>query len=116
MVQIARDFRKAPTRGEEILWQHLRARKLARTKFRRQQNIGPFIVDFCAPSLRLIVEVDGPAHDALEEQQRDSERQHLLERLGFRFVRVRAHDVEHNIGEVLRQIENAIDKIEQSME
>lgn len=114
MVQIARDFRKAPTRGEQILWQHLRGRKLVETKFRRQQNIGPFIVDFCAPSIRLIVEVDGPVHDALEERQRDAERQHLIERLGFRFIRVRAADVEHNIEGVLATIKQTIAKIEQS--
>ena len=107
-VQIARDFRNQPTRGEQILWQHLRARKLADTKFRRQQPIGPFIVDFCATNIRLIVEVDGPAHDALEEQQRDAERQRLIESLGFRFVRVRAYDVEHDTEEVLQKIETAI--------
>ena len=108
MVQVARDFRKQLTHSEGILWQHLRGRKLAGVKFRRQQNIGPFVVDFCAPSLRLIIEVDGPAHNALEEQQRDAERQRLIESLGFRFVRVRAHDVEHHIEEVLQQIEAAI--------
>jgi adenine-specific DNA-methyltransferase len=108
MVRIARDFRKAPTHSEELLWQHLRARRLAATKFRRQQPIGPFVADFCAPALRLIVEVDGPVHDALEERKRDAARQHLIEGLGFRFVRVRAHDVEHNTEEVLRAIERAI--------
>ena len=114
MVQIAHDFRKQPTRSEKILWQHLRGRKLANVKFRRQQNIGPFVVDFCAPSLRLIIEVDGPAHDALEEQQRDAERQRLIERLGFRFVRVRAHDVEHDTEEVIQGIQHAIAEIEES--
>ncbi|MEZ4520849.1 MAG: endonuclease domain-containing protein [Thermomicrobiales bacterium] len=114
MVRIARDFRKAPTHSEQILWEHLRGRKLAGTKFRRQQPIGPFVVDFCAPSLRLVVEVDGPIHDALEEHKRDAERQHLIERLGFRFIRVRAADVEHNIEEVLEQIERAIAEINRS--
>ena len=114
MVRIARDFRRTPPQSEQILWQHLRGRKLGRTKFRRQQNIGPFVVDFCSPSLRLIIEVDGPIHDALEERERDTERQHLIERLGFRFVRVLAADVEHNTEEVLQQIENVMTEIQRT--
>jgi very-short-patch-repair endonuclease len=79
-------FRKEPAASEAILWQALRGKQLDGRKFRRQQPIGPFVVDFFCPSERLIVEVDGPIHD----QQRDADhrRQELLESLGLRFVRL----------------------------
>jgi len=46
MMEIARDFRKEPTKSEAILWQALRGKKLDGIKFRRQQPVGPFVVDF----------------------------------------------------------------------
>ena len=112
MVALARDFRKAPTATEAVLWQHLRGRQMAGVKFRRQQPIGPFVVDFCAPRLRLIIEIDGPVHDALQERERDAERQRLIESLGFRFLRVPTGDIEHNLEEVLRRIQDEIAHIQ----
>ncbi len=100
-----------PTPSEQILWQHIRGRKLAGIKFRRQQTSDPSS-STSAPSIRLIIEVDGPVHDALQERERDAARQQLIERLGFRFIRVRAADVEHNTKEVLQQIEKGIMKME----
>ncbi len=46
IVEIAREFRKESTLGEKILWNALRGKKLDGIKFRRQQPIGYFIVDF----------------------------------------------------------------------
>ncbi|HEY8476661.1 MAG TPA: DUF559 domain-containing protein, partial [Chloroflexota bacterium] len=57
MVEVARQFRKAPTRAEALLWSALKGRRLDGVKFRRQQPIGSFVVDFCAPERRLVVEV-----------------------------------------------------------
>ena len=48
MIEIAREFRKVPTAGERILWNALREKRLDGIKFRRQQPIGYFIVDFYA--------------------------------------------------------------------
>jgi very-short-patch-repair endonuclease len=62
MVEIAREFRKQPTKSEHILWGALRGKKLDGLKFRRQQPIGTFIVDFYNSAYRLVVEVDGPIH------------------------------------------------------
>jgi very-short-patch-repair endonuclease len=95
MVEVARRFRKAPTPSEAVLWEALRKRAVEGRRFRRQQPIGPFVVDFFCPSERLIVEVDGPIHESLREV--DAERQWLLEALGFRFVRVTATQVENDL-------------------
>jgi len=46
MLELAREFRKELTPSEDILWQALRGKKLDGTKFRRQQPVGYFVVDF----------------------------------------------------------------------
>lgn len=105
MNEVARQFRKQPTCSEALLWQALRGKQLDGRKFRHQQPIGPFVVDFFCSSQRLIVEVDGPLHDS--QQQADKHRQQLLESLGLRFIRVSAEQVEHNLPSVLETIKQA---------
>ncbi|NJL91686.1 MAG: DUF559 domain-containing protein [Coleofasciculaceae cyanobacterium SM2_1_6] len=106
MVEIARQFRKQPTPSEKILWQELRGRKLDNHKFRRQQPIGIFVVDFFCAAERLIVEVDGGIHES--QQELDRQRQELLESLGLRFIRVSSDRVENNLSSVLEEIRQAI--------
>jgi len=101
MVEVARDFRKAPTPSERRLWAALRRNQLG-VSFRRQQPIGPFVVDFFCASHRLIVEVDGPVHES--QRERDAERQTLLEACGYHVVRVTAEDVERNLPQVIPTI------------
>lgn len=55
----ARELRNNPTNAERFLWSHLRLRQLGGHKFRRQQPVGPYIVDFVCLEKRLIIEVDG---------------------------------------------------------
>ena len=106
MIEVAREFRKAPTRGEGMLWHALRNRQLAGRKFRRQQQFGPFVVDFFCPSERLVVDVDGPIHDS--QQAADAERQRLLETLGLRFVRIPTALVETDLPAALAEIQRAL--------
>lgn len=102
MKEVARQFRKEATPSEAILWQALRNRKLEGRKFRRQQPIGCFIVDFFCAAERLIVEVDGAIHES--QKLLDQHRQELLESLGLRFVRVSSHLVETNLPAALKII------------
>lgn len=69
------------------VWRLLSRGKLG-VAFRRQVVIGRYIVDFCAPSIKLIVEVDGGYH--LERAKADARRQRELEALGYTVGRVRA--------------------------
>jgi hypothetical protein len=68
MTGVARQFRREPTVSEDILWQAIRGRKLDGRRFRRQQPIGIFVVDFICSSERLIVEVDGGIHEFQQER------------------------------------------------
>ena len=105
MIEVARQFRKEPTESEALLWKHIRGKKLEGRKFRRQQPIGRFVVDFFCAAERLIVEVDGGVHES--QRELDQQRQELIESLGLRFVRVKAEDVEQKIEFVLETIRNA---------
>ncbi len=110
MLAVARDFRKAPTPSEALLWQALRRRGLGGYKFRRQQPIGPFVVDFYCPAARLIIEIDGPVHE--QQQAADAARQELIETLGLRFLRVPAALVEKQLDNVLMRIYKTIQTLQ----
>lgn len=106
MVEVARDFRKEPTESEAVLWKALRGKGLDGVKFRRQQPIGPFIVDFYNSDYRLVIEVDGPTHDLQIET--DRVRQEILEKLGLRVVRLRSEMVQNDLPSALEIIRAAI--------
>jgi very-short-patch-repair endonuclease len=63
LVLAARQHRSNPTPAEERLWDAIRRRQVGGARFRRQHPIAGFVLDFCCPERRLVVEVDGPIHD-----------------------------------------------------
>ena len=81
----ARTLRKNLTDAERFLWARLRKRRIGGHKFRRQQPLGPYIVDFVCFETRVIVELDGGHHN--EQRQYDLERDAWLESRGFRVLR-----------------------------
>jgi len=86
---------------EVMLWQRLRLRP-GGVKFRRQHPVGVYVADFYAPEAKLIVEVDGVAHDFRVE--RDGVRDAWLSGQGFVVVRVAAVDV-------LKDVEAVVDGV-----
>jgi very-short-patch-repair endonuclease len=76
---------------ERKLWAILRNHRLAALKFRRQQPIGFYIVDFICFEKKLVVEVDGMSHVGRAEQ--DEARQRYLELEGYRVIRVTNDEV-----------------------
>ena len=80
--------RRAPTESELRLWEELRGGKLG-VQFRRQVPLcDRYIVDFLAPAVRLVVEVDGACH--AQRGIADARRDRELRRLGYQVVRVAA--------------------------
>ena len=102
----ARELRKNLTEAERILWRHLRFRQLGGYKFRRQQPLGPYIVDFVCLGRKLIVEVDGGQHS--EQVVYDAERSTWLETQGFRVLRFWNHEVLKEIGVIKDVIAEAL--------
>lgn len=111
MIEIAREYRKEPTPGEKIMWNALRGKKLDGIKFRRQQPIGYFVVDFYSSTYRLVVEVDGPIHESQKEA--DAARQEILEVLGLHVLRIKTELVEQNLPMTLVRVRNSIQKLKQ---
>jgi very-short-patch-repair endonuclease len=88
LVSRARHMLHAPTPSEEALWQALRGGALG-VAFKRQIVLGGrYIVDLFAPSVGLVVEVDGGVHSGRRAADRGRDAQ--LGRLGYRIVRVDA--------------------------
>jgi very-short-patch-repair endonuclease len=99
---LARSFRRQPTPAEAAAWLLLRGRKILGLKFRRQQVVAGFIVDFYCASLRLVVELDGGAHDDPAKAECDALRTRALSKLAIDVVRVRNDQVsEHALRERL---------------
>ena len=90
-----KELRNNPTEAERILWQHLRLRQLGGYKFRRQQLLGDYIVDFVCLEKRLVIEVDGGQHTS--QVAYDEQRTTWLEVQGFRVLRFWNNEVLQNI-------------------
>ena len=102
--KMARANRKKGTPAEERLWEILRAKNLNGWKFRRQNVIGQFIVDFCCPDAKLIVELDGGIHDSREAQIADALRTEFLNAKGYTVIRFRNEQVLNSRLEVVNII------------
>jgi very-short-patch-repair endonuclease len=98
----AKQMRSAPTPWEHELWQELRAQRFSGIKFKRQQLIGPDIVDFVALSQKVIIELDGGQHDSQREY--DALRDQFLKTNGFSVLRVWNSEWAENRVGVLEQI------------
>jgi very-short-patch-repair endonuclease len=83
-------MRAHPTEAEKRLWFLLRDRRLVAFKFRRQQVIEPYIVDFVCFGERLIVEADGSRH---ADSESDAWRDAYLRAQGFRVIRFWNNDI-----------------------
>jgi very-short-patch-repair endonuclease len=80
-------LRKRSTSSEAVLWNILKSRNLDGRKFRRQYSIGNNIVDFCCPSEKLVIGLDGDAHGDYHKIEEDKNRDKYLEDHGFTVLR-----------------------------
>jgi very-short-patch-repair endonuclease len=102
---VARRLRKYSTDTEQHLWRHLRDRQIGGFKFRRQQPVGRFVVDFVNLEKKVIVELDGGQH-ALDPM--DKIRDEWLRAEGYRVLRFWDNQVFSNLEGVLETIRNAL--------
>lgn len=104
----ARTLRRNQTEAESILWKHLRNRKLVKYKFRRQQPMEGFVLDFYCDEANLGVEIDGGIHSLKEVAEYDEQRTKFLNELGITIIRFSNEEVINKTEEVLEKIKNKI--------
>ena len=90
---MAREYRREPTGPERAAWGLLRRKKCLGLKFRRQEAVSIFVLDFYCPALLLAVEIDGPTHRYDGAEARDAERDNAIRALGIEVVRIPADQV-----------------------
>ncbi len=104
-------LRREMTSEEVILWQLLRNRYSRGVKFRRQVNIGPYIVDFLSKEHRVIIEVDGGVHDTEDQINHDITCDEYLKGLGYYILRIRNEELHTNLSTTLRSIHNFLQTV-----
>jgi very-short-patch-repair endonuclease len=97
----ARTLRSNMTDAEQRLWARVRRKQILGVQFYRQKPIGRFIVDFYAPSVRVVIELDGGQHFEAEQQQYDQLRSVFLGQQGLTVLRFTNLDVMKNIEGVM---------------
>ncbi|MCD8548544.1 MAG: endonuclease domain-containing protein [Aeromonadaceae bacterium] len=101
---LRRRLRKTMTEPEQRLWHYLRHGQLG-TKFRRQHGIGPYVVDFYCPELRLVIEVDGDSHYTESGIRHDRQRNDFLHQSGLSTLRFTNHDIMTQLPAVLASLQ-----------
>jgi len=102
LTSIAKQLRKNSTDAENLLWMRLQRKQVEGLKFRRQEPIGNYIVDFVCFECKVVVEVDGGQH--VDDKDRDRHRDERLGVDGFKVLRFWNHEVLQNIDAVLEVI------------
>ena len=105
---LARNLRKNTTIQERRLWNLLKNRQFHNLKFKRQQPIGDYIVDFICKEAKIIIEVDGGQHNESENIKYDKTRTEFLNGLGYKVIRIWNNEIYENIEGVIDILEHAI--------
>ncbi|MFH1856656.1 MAG: DUF559 domain-containing protein [Candidatus Omnitrophota bacterium] len=99
---LARNLRKNSTDTEQYLWRYIRNKQLEGFKFRRQQVIGKYIVDFVNFENKIIIELDGGQHAVYQEK--DKVRDNWFKKQGYEVLRFWDNEVLNNVEGVLEVI------------
>ncbi len=103
-LELARKLRNNATPAEQLLWEIVRDRRLLGLKFRRQHQIGDYIVDFYCDEKKLVVELDGSVHDTPSRKKVDHKRDEYLKSLGLKVIRIANEQLLNNTATVLNEI------------
>jgi len=106
LTPLAIGLRRSSTDAERLLWGRIRAGRLSGHKFRRQQPLGQFVVEFVCLESRLVIELDGGQHAVHTDA--DWLRDRWLKQRGFRALRFWNNDVMQNLVGVLQKILDAV--------
>ena len=110
--KLRRDLRKGGEAPEAVMWTLLKNRQLDGMRFRRQFGVGPYVLDFYCPEIKLGVELDGAPHFMSGNFGRDDVREeYLLREHGIRIVRFENRALFYNPDGVVKVILSMIQKL-----
>ncbi|MFZ4727908.1 MAG: HsdR family type I site-specific deoxyribonuclease, partial [Pseudanabaena sp.] len=104
LLEQVRELRKNQTSAEKVFWEIVRTKRFLGLKFRRQHQIGNYIVDFYCHDRKLVIELDGEIHNQPEQQQRDRQRSEYLKSLGLTVLRFTNQEISQNLETVLQNL------------
>ena len=108
--QQRKELRNNSTSAEAVLWDMLKSRQLG-VKFRRQFSVGPYILDFYSPEVKLCIELDGASHFTYSGTDYDFERKNFLKsNHGIETLRFENIEVFKYTEEVISEIKTAIEE------
>jgi very-short-patch-repair endonuclease len=99
-----KELRQNQTEAEKLHWSQLRNNRFYGVKFFRQYSIGPYVLDFYSPTLRLVIELDGGQHSEQEQQEYDENRSEYLKLQDMEVIRFWNNEVMQNMEGVLVRI------------
>ncbi len=106
--ELSRDLRKDSTDAENEFWEMVRGKRMFGLKFRRQQIIKGFIVDFYCVKIGLCVEIDGDIHNTQEQITYDRLRDEVISQIGLKILRIRNEDIFNDKDGIIKAIEKLI--------
>lgn len=110
LIKYARLLRKNSTKEERILWYNLQSRNFLGHKFRRQEPIENYIVDFICYEKKIIIELDGSQHAQDKGIIEDIVRDKLLNENGVKVMRFWNNEITSNLKGVLLKIKEELGK------
>jgi very-short-patch-repair endonuclease len=109
---LRRELRQNMTEAESALWEKTRGKSLG-VRVKRQYGIGPYILDFYIPKIRLAIEVDGGIHQNPDVKEKDINRDAFLKRNGIDVLRFTNDEVLNEMDKVLSEVKKiTVSKIE----
>ena len=107
LVDFAKSHRKQPTKAESLFWWIVRNKKMLWYKFKRENAVWSFILDFYCSELLLWVEIDWWYHDEVQDYDEDRESR-LYDKFWIKVIRFTNDEVEKNLDWVAQYLEDII--------
>ena len=102
--QRRRELRRNQTDAERALWAKVRNKQFFGMRFFRQYSIGPYILDFYCPTVKLAVELDGGQHNQGDNREYDAARSEYLKAQGIDVMRFWNNEVLLDIQSILSKL------------
>ncbi len=90
-----------------------RRKQIDNIQFYRQKHLGPFIVDFYAPSIKLVIEIDGAQHFEKDHCEQDKFRDAYLREAKIRVLRFNNYEVKYQMDAVLEKLYSVAQQLKQ---